>query len=78
MTPDPGNEFWDEIYATIPAEIQPGEKTISMMAKELHRDPQTIKSWVASQVAAGRLVSVGLRRCKHGQSVEAFVPVKKA
>lgn len=67
------DEFWKELYEDIPAQLELGEKTRSMIAADLHCDIKTAQKIIDEWVKKGRLVPVGERMVR-GKKLPAWKP----
>lgn len=63
---------WGALYDTAPRYLQEGEKTITMIAREMGVDTKTAKRLVAEWIAQGKLVEVGIRRSHTGRPGMAY------
>jgi hypothetical protein len=70
-------DLWDVLYADIAPDLQPGEKTVAMIARDRHVKNATAMECIKKQLEEGNLKYVGDRRIPNGRTFPAYVPVKK-
>jgi hypothetical protein len=65
-------DAWVVLYDTLPPMLGEGEKTQTMIAREMGVDLKTAKRCIAEWVSSGKLIEVGERRSKLGRPGLAY------